>query len=646
MRNAQGVKVLRTTCHNIPLQSERKPLGIFAQENNHAPGVDRVAPHFAICLSTHPSSVFPDPGASGYGAAARGGQPRREAPQTRSSVAPGLDRPPRRQMVFICEHRHKYAPRHSMGRPRTRGCHSWVVINVGRCPPAKPSSQNVVDEEIQLTFDSARGRWVILATVLGSGIAAIDATVVGIALPAIGREFHTGVADLQWVVTGYLLTLAAFLLLGGSLGDRFGRRRIFSIGVIWFAVASAACGLAPSAPFLIVMRALQGVGGALLMPGSLAILEASFSPDDRARAIGAWSGLGGVATAAGPLLGGYLISAASWRWVFYINLPMALVVLLVTSRHVPESRDPNAARHLDLPGAGTAVVGLGGLTYALIEGPALGWKSPTVLALLIVAVATLLLFYWVERRSSDPMLPLAMFKQRQFSATNAVTFAVYAALSGALFLFPVALQVVSGYSPLQAGLALMPLTVIMLALSARSGRLATRIGPRLQMSVGPIIVGAGLALLSTSTDGSNYFIYVLPAVVIFGFGLAVTVAPLTATAMGSAPSAHSGVASAVNNDVARVAGLVAVAVLPALAGITGRAYLHPSELAAGFRTAVFIAGALSAAGGVLAALTITNPPRVLGAPPDDTHCLHCGLDAPPLDLAVTRGQPEGPAAID
>ncbi len=487
-----------------------------------------------------------------------------------------------------------------------------------------------------LSYSSAQGRWVLAVTVLGSGIAALDATVVNIALPTIGREFHTGVGALQWVMNGYTLTLAAFLLIGGSLGDRFGRRKIYSIGIVWFALASAACGFAPSAVFLIVTRVLQGVGAALLTPGSLAILEASFMPADRARAIGAWSGLSGVAIAAGPVIGGYLISAASWRWIFFINVPVAVAVIALSARHVPESRDPSVSGRIDYAGALAAVVFLTGITFAFIQAPTLGWSSPAVLAMMVVGAAGLAAFLIREHTAAAPMLPLAVFRERQFAATNAVTFIVYAALTGATFLLPIQLQVVSGYSPLASGLALLPLTVIMLALSARSGKLATRIGPRLQLSAGPVIVGTGLALLVFSNYGSSYVLYVLPAVVVFGLGLAVTVAPLTSTAMNSAPAEHSGIASAVNNDVARFGGLLAVAVLPALAGITGTAYLHPDALAAGFRTAVLISAALCAAGGLLAAFTITNPPRAprLAGAPVPGQSLHCGLEAPPLAASV------------
>jgi EmrB/QacA subfamily drug resistance transporter len=448
---------------------------------------------------------------------------------------------------------------------------------------------------------------VIAAAVLGSGIATLDSTVVGIALPAIGRSFHSEIGILQWVVTGYSITLAAFILLGGSLGDRYGRKRIFLIGVVWFAVASALCGIAPNATSLIVARALQGVGGALLTPASLAILQGSFRSDDRSRAIGAWSGLGGLAAAAGPLVGGYLIAVGSWRWVFYINVPVAIAVLLITSLHVPETSDPNSKGKVDKLGAASAVVFLAALTYGLIEASSRGWTSPVVLAGLAIAAVTGPLFIVVERTVKDPMLPLSIFRSRQFSAANAVTFVVYGALGGALFLVPVELQLVVHYSALQSGLALLPITVIMLVLSPRSGRLATRIGPRLQMSVGPIVVGIGLVMLIEATHPGSYLTMVLPAMLVFGAGLTITVAPLTSTAMGSAPAEHAGVASAVNNAVARAAGLIAVTVLPLLAGLTGAAALQPHHFADGFRVASIIAGCTCAAGGLLAAATIRDP---------------------------------------
>jgi EmrB/QacA subfamily drug resistance transporter len=478
-----------------------------------------------------------------------------------------------------------------------------------------------------LTYASGTGRWVLAATVLGSGIAALDATVVGIALPAVGRDFHAPVDSMQWVVDAYTLTLAGLLLLGGALGDSFGRRKVFVIGTVWFALASLACGLAPDAGFLIGARAVQGVGAALLTPGSLAILQASFTPDDRPRAIGAWSGLGGVATAVGPFLGGWLISAVSWRLVFFINLPIVVVVVAIATRHVPESRAPAPRPPLDLPGAAMISLAFAGITYGLITASARGWTAPSVLAALAVGLVLFGLFLDVERRGSHPMLPLSLFQARQFSAANAVTFVVYGALGGALFLVPVVLQEVSGYSALAAGVAMLPVTVIMLTLSARSAALAAKIGPRLQMTVGPLMIAAGLALFARLHGSGDYLTQVLPAVVVFGLGLAINVAPLTATALSAAPAEHSGIASAINNDVARAASLIAVAVLPVAAGITGDVYLHPAALTHGFHTAVLIAAVAAAAAGLLAAATIRNPAHAPRKPLDG---LHCALDAPPL----------------
>jgi EmrB/QacA subfamily drug resistance transporter len=490
-----------------------------------------------------------------------------------------------------------------------------------------------------LRFKSAQGRWVVAATVLGSGMAALDATVVGIALPAIGRDFHAGVASIQWVVDAYTLTLAGLLLLGGTLGDSYGRRKVFQIGIVWFAVASLLCGLAPDAAVLIAARALQGVGGALLTPGSLAILQASFAEEDRSAAIGAWSGLGGVATAIGPFLGGWLISAVSWRLVFFINLPLAVFVVYITARHVPETKAPGPVPKLDIRGAITISGALAGITYGLIAASAYGWGSVPVLVPLGAGLALLALFILIEDREREPMLPLGVFRSRQFTAANAVTFIVYGALGGLLFLVPVVLQVAHRYSPIEAGTSLLPITFIMLALSARSGALAARIGPRLQMSVGPLVIAASFLLFIRVGASGDYLTAVLPAVVVFGLGVAIMVAPLTSTAMSAAPAEHAGVASAVNNDVARAAGLIAVAVLPALAGITGNSYLHPAALAHGFKVAAMISAGFCAAGGVLAALTIRNPTRTIrttGAKAPQEMC--CALEATPLRSA-------GPAPV-
>jgi EmrB/QacA subfamily drug resistance transporter len=480
---------------------------------------------------------------------------------------------------------------------------------------------------------------VLLATVLGSGIAFLDATVVNVALPTIGEELDAGIAGLQWVVNAYTLTLSGFLLLGGSLGDHYGRRRVFVLGVIWFAAASLLCGIAPSAEALVAARALQGIGGALLTPGSLAIIEASFRAEDRGPAIGAWSGLGGVTAAIGPFLGGWLVQAASWRWIFLINLPLAVVVVWVARRHVPESRDPGAGRSLDYTGAALAALGLAGVVYALTDGPGFGWTSSRILLAGIVGVAALVAFVLWERRSRHPMLPLDIFASRQFTAANLVTFVVYGALGGSLFLMPIQLQRVVGFSPLAAGVALIPITLVMLLLSARAGRLSARIGPRLPMTLGPLLMAAGFVLYTRIGPGASYLTDVLPGMLVFAFGLTLTVAPLTATVLAAAPAEHAGIASAVNNDVARTAGLLAVAILPVAAGISGADALDPTNFNAGFHTAVLLAAALCTAGALIAWFAIRNPtptpkptptPVDLAPAPEDRHPLSCPLTAPPV----------------
>ena len=489
----------------------------------------------------------------------------------------------------------------------------------------------------------------LLATILGSGIAFLDATVVNVALPTIGRALGAGISGLQWMVNAYTLTLSGFLLLGGSLGDHYGRRRVFVVGVVWFAVASLLCALAPTSEALIAARAFQGIGGALLTPGSLAIIEASFQPDDRGAAIGAWSGLGGVAAALGPFLGGWLVGV-DWRLIFLINLPLAALVVWIAVRHVPETRDPAAVKGLDYLGAALAALGLAGVVYALTDGPAAGWTSPAILLSLLGGLLALAAFLTVERRSRHPMLPLDIFRSRVFTATNLVTLLVYGALGGALFLLPMQLQRVVGFTPLQAGTALIPITLVMLLLSARAGNLAQRIGPRLPMTVGPLVAGAGLALLVRVGAGAGYFTDVLPAMLVFSLGLSFTVAPLTATVLAAAPAEHAGIASAVNNDVARAAGLFAVAVLPVAAGISGANALEPARFSAGFRTGVLLAAAVCAAGGALAWATIRRPVREPAAPaapagppqPEpagEASDYHCPVGAPPLRLRAPGSAP-------
>lgn len=455
-------------------------------------------------------------------------------------------------------------------------------------------------------LSSTTGRWVLLACVLGSGLAGVDSTVVNIALPRIGRDLGAGLAALQWTVTGYTLTLAALILLGGALGDRFGRRRLFMLGACWFAAASLLCALAPTIAWLVAARVLQGVGGALLTPASLAILQATIAEHDRSRAIGAWSGLSGTASAIAPFVGGGLLAAGSWRWVFLINPPLAAVVAVVALRHMPETRDPNQHDHVDTVGAALCVLGLGGLTAGAINASGRPLTAPAVWAPLAAGVACLIGFVAVERHERNPVLPPSLFRSRLFTATNAVTFLLYAANSAALLLLVLELETVSGFSALEAGTALLPITVLMLALAARFGALAQRIGPRLPMTVGPLVSATGLALFTQLSAHSSYWFDVLPAVSVFGLGLAVFVAPLTATVLGAVPSGHAGVASGVNNAVARAAGLLAIAALPVIAGLKGQAYQSAIAYLPAFRTAIWICVGLHVAGAALAAATVTT----------------------------------------
>lgn len=464
----------------------------------------------------------------------------------------------------------------------------------------------------QVRLGEASGRWLLTATVLGSGVAFLDGTVVNVALPAIGRDLGADLAGLQWTITGYALTLAALILLGGSLGDRYGRRRVYLIGVVWFGIASLACALAPNIATLVGARLLQGIGGALMTPGSLAIIQASFAPADRAKAIGTWSGLAGVTTIIGPFVGGWLVDEFSWRWIFLINVPLCAAVVWITLRAVPESRDPSATGRPDTPGAVLGVLGLAGLTYALI---AAGDRADVVIvaATGLLGVVSLLAFVLVERRRRHPMLPPGIFASKQFTAANLVTLAVYAALSGASLFIAVQLQVGGGWTALQAGAALVPTTIVLLLLSTSAGALATRIGPRLPMTVGPIVCAVGTALLAISIDRNpSYVVDVLPGVLVFSLGLVLIVAPLTATVLAAVDDRHAGAASGVNNAVARTAGLLAIAVLPLAVGLSGDDYADPVAITAGFRTAMLICAGLLAAGGVIAAIGIRRD--VLPAP--------------------------------
>ena len=450
------------------------------------------------------------------------------------------------------------------------------------------------------------GRWVLLATVLGSALAAIDATVVTIALPTIASDLDASFAGLQWTVTGYSVTLAALILFSGAAGDRFGRRRLFLLGVVWFTVASVLCAAAPTIGVLIAARVLQGVGGALLTPSSLAIIEAVFDPRDRPAAVGTWAGFSGVAGALAPFAGGWLLDLGSWRWVFLVNIPVAALVIHLTVRHVPETRDDEAAGGLDWVGSAASVLFLGAGTYAIIEAPN-GGKSAVVLLAAALAVALLVGFVLWERRSPHPLLPLRLFTIRQFTAVNAVTFIVYGALGTFFFLLVLQLQVVAGWSPLLAGSSTIPVTVLVLAFSRWSGVLGQRIGPRLQMTIGPLLCALGTVLALRIGVGAHYVTDVLPAVLVFGVGLAAMVAPLTATALSSVPTSNAGIASGVNNALARSASLLGIAGIPVAAGLTGHAFEDPARFDAGFRTATLVCAVLFALGGLLAGLAVRNP---------------------------------------
>lgn len=446
---------------------------------------------------------------------------------------------------------------------------------------------------------SARGRAALVGVTLGSGVAILDGSVVNVALRSIGAELGASLAQLQWVVNGYLLALASLVLVGGALGDRLGRRRVYLVGVAWFGIASALCAAAPGPWALVVLRVLQGVGAALLTPGALAIIQSSFRREDRAAAIGTWAGWSGIAAALGPLVGGWLVEHASWRWVFAINIPLCLAVVLLTARSVPESCDDDArGRPFDLAGAALGAATLGLLTFVLTaagEGDGGALLAP---ALLVGASGAG--FVVLERRRRHPLVPPSLFASRVFSAANAMTLLVYGAL-GSVTLFVVLQLQASGWGALAAGLSGLPITVALLLLSSRAAAFAARIGPRVPMTVGPLVCAAGVLLLLPVGSGSAGATWgqVLPGMIVFALGLVTLVSPLTAAVLAAVPERHAGVASGVNNAVARAGSLLAVAALPAAVGLSGDDYLHHEAMTAGYRAAMWWCAGLLATGGAI-----------------------------------------------
>jgi EmrB/QacA subfamily drug resistance transporter len=477
---------------------------------------------------------------------------------------------------------------------------------------------------------SAAGRWVLAVAVLAEAMTLLEATVVNVALPSIGRDLGASTAGLQWTLNAYVLTLAALILPAGSLSDIYGRRRMLIVGTAAFTGASALCAAAPSIQLLVAGRFLQGVGGALLTPGSLAIIDAVFDPEDRTRAIGTWGGLTAVAAAIGPSVGGFLTGALSWRAIFLVNLPLGAFVIAAAVARVPETRDPTRAGGLDLPGATLATLALAGLCVALIQ--AAQGLSPTVIIAAATALTAAAAFVTVEHRSAHPMLPLNLFRSRQFAAATTLALVTYAALGGVIFLFVAFLQITLGYTALQAGAATLPITLLMMIGSRPAGVIAQRIGPRIPLTAGAVLTGAGLLLIAQIHAGDRYLPAVLPPLIVFGLGLAALITPITATVLASVDREHAGIASAVNNALSRLGQMIAVAVLPLAAGLSGAAFTNPALMAAGFPIAMTVAAATSFAAAVLAWVTIRSdalgPRGTRKLPPALRR--HCAVAGTPL----------------
>lgn len=447
-------------------------------------------------------------------------------------------------------------------------------------------------------------RWILVGTILGSGAVFVEGSITMVALPAIARDFHLGIAGLQWVLNGYLLTLSALMLLGGALGDRFSRRGVFAIGLAGFSVASIACALAPNLPLLVAARVLQGAAGALVVPNSLALLETTFSGAARGAAVGHWAAWSAVSAAFGPLVGGWLVDAASWRWVFVCIAPVAAAAVVAVGVGRDARESAAAKPDVDYAGAALVTLGLAGIVGAVIVGPDAGFTQPLVLSALVGGVLLLVAFVLVERRATSPLMPLDIFRVRQFTGVNATTLVVYAALNGLFFLLMLQLQTGMGYSALRAGASLLPINALMLVLSPIAGRAAARVGPRPLMVAGSLVAAGGMLLFARVKPGVNYAASVLPAAVVFGVGLAAFVAPLTSVALGALGEERAGLASGVNNAVARLAGLLAVAGLPLAAGLGGVQELAGATVSSGFTQAMIICAMLCAAGSAIAAATI------------------------------------------